>query len=209
MLDIHPPEHAAHTWRDFFIHIATIVVGLLIAIGLEQSVEALHHRHVLAETRENLHEELKRESESIQSNLDVMQAEEKELAMDAEILRGGAPPTAKLTYRWGFNAPHSIAWITARNNNTTALMNPEEVERYSYLFFLREHVTDISVPYINNVNTAKAIAARSPNAAGLTSLEREQLLQLTGQCQGYLTSMIEMDTFAFKTISEDLRILPK
>ena len=45
MLDIHPPHHAASTWRDFLIHIATIVIGLLIAIGLEQAVEAIHRRH--------------------------------------------------------------------------------------------------------------------------------------------------------------------
>ena len=36
MLDVHPAHHAASTWRDFFIHIATIVLGLLIAIGLER-----------------------------------------------------------------------------------------------------------------------------------------------------------------------------
>ena len=34
MLDIHPPHKAAHTWRDFLIHIATIGLGLLIAVGL-------------------------------------------------------------------------------------------------------------------------------------------------------------------------------
>jgi hypothetical protein len=45
MLDVHPPHAPTHTWKDFFIHIATIVVGLLIAIGLEQIVESFHHRH--------------------------------------------------------------------------------------------------------------------------------------------------------------------
>ena len=45
MIDVHPPHHAAATRREFFTHIATIVIGLLIAIGLEQSVEALHHHH--------------------------------------------------------------------------------------------------------------------------------------------------------------------
>jgi hypothetical protein len=34
---VHPPHEAAHTLKDFFIHIAIIVVGLLITIGLEQS----------------------------------------------------------------------------------------------------------------------------------------------------------------------------
>jgi hypothetical protein len=54
MLDVHPPEHAAHSWRDFFIHIATIVLGLLIAIGLEQSVEWMHERHVRHELLEGV-----------------------------------------------------------------------------------------------------------------------------------------------------------
>ena len=36
MIDIHPPHHAATTRRDFFIHIDTIVIGLCIAVGLEQ-----------------------------------------------------------------------------------------------------------------------------------------------------------------------------
>ncbi len=45
MLDVHPARHAATTWREFFIHIATIVIGLLIAISLEQTLEFVHHRH--------------------------------------------------------------------------------------------------------------------------------------------------------------------
>ena len=35
MIDVHPPHKPTHTWTDFFIHIATICVGLIIAIGLE------------------------------------------------------------------------------------------------------------------------------------------------------------------------------
>jgi hypothetical protein len=52
MLDVHPPHAPTHTWKDFFIHIATIVVGLLIAIGLEQTVEHFHERHQLHELRQ-------------------------------------------------------------------------------------------------------------------------------------------------------------
>jgi hypothetical protein len=39
MLDVHPPHNPTHTWRDFLLHIATIVIGLFIAVGLEQTVE--------------------------------------------------------------------------------------------------------------------------------------------------------------------------
>lgn len=57
MLDVHPAHHAASTWREFFIHIATIVLGLLIAVGLEQGVESLHRRHQLHQAEEALQEE--------------------------------------------------------------------------------------------------------------------------------------------------------
>jgi len=60
MLDVHPAHHAATTWRDFLIHIATIVLGLLIAISLEQTVEYFHHRHerdaLLADMRDESRE---------------------------------------------------------------------------------------------------------------------------------------------------------
>ena len=54
MLDVHPPHSPTHTWKDFFIHIATIVIGLLIAVGLEQTVEAIHHNHQRQELVESL-----------------------------------------------------------------------------------------------------------------------------------------------------------
>jgi len=52
MIDIHPPRKSDHTWTDFFIHIGTIVVGILLAIGLEQTVERIHEHHQLVELRE-------------------------------------------------------------------------------------------------------------------------------------------------------------
>ena len=57
MLDVHAPREAVHTWKDFFIHLATIVIGLLIAVGLEQTVEYFHHQHQVAEIRRSLAEE--------------------------------------------------------------------------------------------------------------------------------------------------------
>jgi hypothetical protein len=54
MLDVHPAHHAANSWRDFFVHIATIVLGLIIAVGLEQTVEYFHHRHQLHDVRQGI-----------------------------------------------------------------------------------------------------------------------------------------------------------
>jgi hypothetical protein len=59
-LEVHPPEHGIHSWRDFFVHMGTICLGLLIAIGMEQSVEWMHRRHERAELREAIQRDLER-----------------------------------------------------------------------------------------------------------------------------------------------------
>jgi hypothetical protein len=37
-LDVHAPHHRVEGWKDFFIHLLTISVGLLIAVGIEGCV---------------------------------------------------------------------------------------------------------------------------------------------------------------------------
>ena len=68
MLDVHPAHHAATSWKELFVHIATIVIGLLIAVGLEQTVELIHHHHELVQVRK----ELSWEMVELQNNLMVL-----------------------------------------------------------------------------------------------------------------------------------------
>jgi hypothetical protein len=55
MLDVHAPHKAIHAWKDFLVHIVAITIGLLIAIGLEQAVESIHHRHQRVQIEQQLH----------------------------------------------------------------------------------------------------------------------------------------------------------
>ena len=55
VLDVHAPHESVHSWKGFFIHIATIVLGLFIAVAIEQTVESIHHR---SESR-NLQEQMR------------------------------------------------------------------------------------------------------------------------------------------------------
>ncbi len=50
-MEVHAPEHAIRSWRDFFVHMGTICLGLLIAIALEQGVEALNRARERADLR--------------------------------------------------------------------------------------------------------------------------------------------------------------
>jgi hypothetical protein len=46
-MDLHPPGGPVRSVKDFFVHIGVVTVGILIALGLEQLLEA-HHRANLA-----------------------------------------------------------------------------------------------------------------------------------------------------------------
>jgi hypothetical protein len=54
MLDVHASHEPIHTWKDFATHILAIAVGLLIAVGLEQTVEYAHHSHQRKDLREGI-----------------------------------------------------------------------------------------------------------------------------------------------------------
>ncbi len=69
MLDVHALHSTVHTWRDFLIHIATITIGLLIAIALEQCVEYLDHIHQRHQLQYDLLEEAKRNRDILTADL--------------------------------------------------------------------------------------------------------------------------------------------
>jgi hypothetical protein len=56
-MHIHKPK-APHGLREFAAEIGVIVVGILIALGLEQGLETLHQRHAAEEAREGIRAEL-------------------------------------------------------------------------------------------------------------------------------------------------------
>src|SRR5450631_4652760 len=87
MLDIHPAQRSANSWKEFFVHIATIVLGLLIAVGLEQTVEYFHHRHLASEGREQLRVERRQNQRSNELNIFTTQRHQADLKRDLAMLR--------------------------------------------------------------------------------------------------------------------------
>jgi len=53
-MEVHAPDHGIHSWRDFLVHMGTVCVGLLLALGLEQSAVAVHEANQRADLREGL-----------------------------------------------------------------------------------------------------------------------------------------------------------
>jgi hypothetical protein len=142
MLDIHQPHHAATTWRDFFIHIATITIGLFIAISLEQTVEAIHHLHQRHQLEERLREELRgnlRWDEDDFRKFAQIRAYILELKSAVSARRTGkpsppSPPAATDTRRQQIPSAPSIAmWEAAKLDATITQLPTNEINLYNGL----------------------------------------------------------------------------
>jgi hypothetical protein len=86
MLDVHAPHETVHSWRDFFTHIATITIGLLIALALEAGIEGMHHRHIVREARENIREELRENQQLLAVDLKYLGSNSDTLRQDITLL---------------------------------------------------------------------------------------------------------------------------
>jgi hypothetical protein len=150
MLDVHPAHHAASSWKEFFIHIATIVLGLLIAVGLEQAVEYFHHRREVAEVREELRGEREANKKSFTSETTHWRWETAELENNLMVLaylqKHPGTPDEKLpgSLVWFHaSAPSTQAvWDAAKNSGITSLMHREEVEQYEDTYNQLKRIDD-------------------------------------------------------------------
>jgi hypothetical protein len=142
MLDVHAPHAAVRSWREFLVHVAVITVGLLIALGLEQTAESIHHRHEVNETRRALGHELELNRRAYAQSVGEFRRQTAAMLNNVLVLRysqqhAGTPEEQLPGILVWHASPASFtdsAWKTARESGVTALMPQEEVRRYDALY---------------------------------------------------------------------------
>ena len=143
MLDVHPPHEAAHTWRDFLIHIATIVVGLLIAVGLEQTVEAIHHHRERTQLREDLIAEANNNLELMRLDYQYFdrtlpRIEALRSQLDSFRAHPASGPqlanTSPVSNDCDCFFPDSPVWNTAKESDAVALLPRREAAFYDLVY---------------------------------------------------------------------------
>jgi hypothetical protein len=183
MLDVHPIHEPVRGWRDFFIHIATIVVGLFIAVVIEQMVEFEHHRHQLAETRQALRLERAGNYKTLlantiawrwgiaelQNNLLVFQYLQQHPGTPQENLPG-VLLWATSNFPFG-----SAAWDAAHQSGVIALVPAEEIEANSTLYFFLQKVNDIQYEGARAIIDARRydLSDADPSHLSLTQVASE------------------------------------
>lgn len=187
VIDVHPPQHAVHTWRDFFIHIATIVVGLLIAIGLEQTVERIHEHHELSQTREALvREQLANEKAwatdehdwrrtyvELKNNLTVLEYIRRHPGTPQNALPGDLSWN-----QYPFVWKHAV-WDAAQQKGVVQRMSLEEANDYVKYYQILGGMANQSLQTWNAINEAHGFDLLDPDPTHLSAPQLDRVIELT------------------------------
>jgi len=74
-MEVHPPHGPIHSVKEFLVHLLAITIGLLIALGLEASVEWVHHHRLVQEARENIFREIRDNERNVAEELNALPTE--------------------------------------------------------------------------------------------------------------------------------------
>ena len=139
MLDVHAPHESVHGWRDFLLHLATITIGLLIALGLEGCVEWQHHRHLVHEAEQSLHAEIQSNANNLASVATDIHTQQASLKHDIEVLDFAIanhkyPERSSMTIAYRISTFDNVSWSTAQSTGALAFMDYATAQEYSGIY---------------------------------------------------------------------------
>jgi hypothetical protein len=212
LLDVHAPHESMHGWRDFFLHLTTITVGLLIALSLEGIVEWQHHRHLVHDAEASLHAEIKGNAQNIDGVLADLHKRQDALKHDVSVLNyiaanGKYPEDKDMAIDFQIVAFDSVAWRTAQSTGALSYMPYDLAQDYSSIYMqqdllssaeqqaARDSVVAIG-PFINEPNNspppsreeAQSIIAKIEVLQGQLMLVDSFMQGLSGGYKQYLAA---------------------
>jgi hypothetical protein len=99
-VEIHKPK-PAHSWREFLSEIGVVVLGVLIALGAEQAVEAVHWSEKVETVQQDLKEELRRDALNMYARMAAKPCIDANITELARRLRAAPGPWSGTTFSYG------------------------------------------------------------------------------------------------------------
>ena len=119
------------------VHLLAITIGLLIALGLESSVEWVHHHHLAQDARQNILQEMRDNQQVVARHLIAMPAERQhlqEIMSMVDDMQSGRPHKPLQNFNWTYSQLNDSAWNAASSTGAIGFMSYKEVTLYSRLY---------------------------------------------------------------------------
>src|ERR1019366_8573162 len=120
----------------------TVVLGILIALGLEGLVEWNHHRHLVSETRQSLNSEIRDNQAHLKQGLALAPAAEKRVRSAIQLAQARENShtvvNTPLDLNFGLFPLNSTNWNTAQSSGALGLMEASEVQRSTRTYTVQQ-----------------------------------------------------------------------
>ena len=181
-MEIHAPHKPITSVREFFFHIFTITVGILIALGLEQAATAYHHHELAENARANILSELRDNLHSLDAHLKDAGRLEAEHRHTLEVLNLfiTRKPVHEASMNLSFSLPTliSTSWNTSQSTGALAYMDYPDVKRFAGVYDTQQVLPKIQDDLSRTTTTAVGMFAEDPDKQSAEELrEAKRLVQ--------------------------------
>ena len=142
-MEIHAPHEPVRSLKDFLYHMLTVVLGILIALGLEALIEYAHHRETANGARESILKEMRDNDARLSRGLAQAPNAEQRLQTAMQMARNPKSSAASLDLSFGIIALSSTNWTAAQYSGALAYMSREEVQKLDAVYVLQQNFLNV------------------------------------------------------------------
>jgi hypothetical protein len=166
---------AVNTWRDFFVQLVIVTVGVLIALLLQGLVDWQRGQALVREARANIRQELQDNLREV--DLELAGVAKRAASLDnclkfaEELLAKGKTDIKEIDLGQSFAELSSASWQSAERTGALALMEYRDVQSLSKLYDVQAIYVAEQRRALERVAAALTGVARDPTKAARADLE--------------------------------------
>jgi hypothetical protein len=187
MLEVHPIHLKIKGFKDFLLHLLTITIGLLIALGLEGVVEWRHHRLLVDEAEAGLHNEITQNWHSIRYLRKAILSQQNELDADLKSLERMRThrnaPQEHLSVTFKLQSFDDVRWKTAQTTGAFTLMPYEDAKKYSDIYEIQSQFYVVEQQAVDDALYAESLVVAQRDNQDLTPAQMDAATQSVGMIQ--------------------------
>jgi hypothetical protein len=154
-MEIHAPHHPIMSFKEFLVHLSMVTVGILIALGLEQSVESYHHYHLAEEARQNMLTEIAENKKELDAHLSGLKDLQKQRRDDVRVIERMLAHEHMTEMSMSLNfanaSLNSASWATASTVGALAYMGYGDVKQFAEIYRQQDFYNHLQDDEVKNV----------------------------------------------------------
>jgi hypothetical protein len=187
-MDIHPPTGKVHSIKEYLIHLSMVVLGILIALGLEQWRESRHHASLAAQATRDIKLEiesnqglLRKVIPKFEKALPIVSAiaDAQKAAIKAFEAKAGPVPEPK-DDDLDLASPslQSTAWEVATISQATNYMPREDLVKFSRVYTAQKFIMQAQLAMVRGYEPIAALGNFAVNAQPQQMMEQLKAVNL-------------------------------